>query len=247
MAKGDLRAAAERLERGIERYGEGVLVAAAVEFEDALRLSPDHARARQYLSWVKDVLAGTRGSGKKKGLDEDAVRAVTEALDAGDEGDEESPWDPVPLTPSNPAHPGNTVPYGLEDAIAARGTAPPPVSHTQPMPPLEEPRHAATTLTQLPKLPDGEGKNPSTILGMAPPREGILRPVPLDERAESVTREFARGTPTLQNLPPLDVPELTEEQVAELISLESSLPTTGPGGRSLAADIAATPDAPTEH
>src|SRR5437899_10311095 len=99
MAKGDLRAAAERLERGIERYGDGDLVAAAVEFEEALKLSPDHGRARQYLSWVKDVLAGTRGTNKKKDLDEDAVRAVTEALD---EGADESPWDPVPLTPSNP-------------------------------------------------------------------------------------------------------------------------------------------------
>src|SRR4029079_1819439 len=101
----------------------------------------------------------------------------------------------------------------------------------------DEPKRNVPTLQSAPRLPDE--KVPGTILGIAPQRQDTLRPIPLDERPESVTREFARATPTLHNLPPLDVPELTEEQVAELISRESSLPTTGPGGRSLAPDLAA--------
>jgi hypothetical protein len=251
-AKGDLRAAAERLERGIERYGEGDLVAAAVEFEEALKASPEHPRARQYLSWVKDVLAGKRGAAKKKELDEDAVRAVTEALDI-DEPAAEGAWTPAPLTPANPAPqpPFHTIPYGLEEAIAARGTAPTEMAIVKPSEILPTP----AAVEPQPALEDNKTPSSPTILGIAPPREPALRPVGLDERRpmpsdeppESVTREFSRPTPTLHNIAPLDVPELTEEQVAELISLESSLPTTGPGGRSLGPDIAATPDLPTEQ
>jgi hypothetical protein len=309
MAKGDLRAAGERLEKGIEKYGNGDLVAAAVEFEEALRLSPEHGRARQYLSWVKDVLAGTRGNGKKQDLDEDAVRAVTEALETGEDSSDDLPWNPVPLTPApterQPSSPMNTIPYGLEEAIAARsetrspsGTAATELSMAvpslitppkEPTAPKEPPARAASTLTQAPRLPQPDAPAPETrpetradpkppepripsdlrmvdprsaesrahedrvptapgtILGIAPPREGILRPVTLEERPESVTREFSRGTPTLHNLPPLDVPELTEEQVAELISVESTLPTTGPTGRPLGPDLAMTPDLPTEQ
>jgi hypothetical protein len=110
---------------------------------------------------------------------------------------------------------------------------------------------------QPPAEPDPSQASPSTILGIAPPREGILTPIPRvsgaaklpppEDRPDSVTREWGRGPPTLQNLAPLDVPELTEEQVAELISLESSLPTTGPGGRVLTQDLASSPDVATER
>src|SRR5262249_47385378 len=112
-AKGDVRAASERIERGIERYGEGDVVAAAVEFEEALRLAPEHARAKQYLGWVKDVLNGKRNHTKKKERDEDAVRAVAEALDIGEEPTLEGRWDPVPLKPTlseRTPPPGATVP-----------------------------------------------------------------------------------------------------------------------------------------
>jgi hypothetical protein len=247
MGKPDLRGAAERLERGIERYGEGDLVAAAVEFEEAIRLAPEHARARQYLSWVRDVLAGTRGSGRKKELDEDAVRAVTEALDAGEESEQEAPWNPVPITPPNrhPSSPLHTIPFGLDEAAAVRS------SHNPRLQSYREGVAPTELAVAIPSELTGKPTSSSTILGIAPPREGVLpgrgrRPAH-DDRPESVTREFARGTPTLHNLAPLDVPELTEEQVAELISLESTLPTTGPGGRPLTPDLASTADLPTEQ
>ena len=250
--KGDPRAASERIEKGIERYGDGDLVAAAVEFEEALRLAPEHGRARQYLSWVKDVLAGTRGNGKKKDLDEDAVRAVTDALDSdGDLGrPDESPWDPVPLMPSTTER--ATPPVGVPPIQYTPAEAAEAVEAAEAAKAVEA-AHAASRST----APPPSTQPPGTILGIAPQREGLLTPVPRsaaappatqrEDRPDSVTREYARGTPTMRNLPPLDVPELTEEQVAELISLESSLPSTGPSGRSLAADLATTPDLPTER
>src|SRR5438309_1787398 len=79
--KSEARAASERIERGIERYGDGDLRGSLSEFQEALRLQPSHTRARAYLGWVEDVLAGRRGNGKGDALDEDAVRLVTEALD----------------------------------------------------------------------------------------------------------------------------------------------------------------------
>jgi hypothetical protein len=86
--KGDLRGAAERLERGIEKYGEGDLAAALVEFEAALKLYPASARGKQFVAWVKDVQAGKRSPNGKKAdaLDEDALRAVDDAL-----GEDETP------------------------------------------------------------------------------------------------------------------------------------------------------------
>jgi hypothetical protein len=253
MARPDLRAAGEHLEKGIERYGDGDLVAAAVEFEEALRLAPDHARARQYLAWVRDVLAGTRGTGGSKNLDEDAVRAVTEALDADEE---EAPWKPVSPTP--PSAPQHTVPFGLDEAMAVRvrGTAPTELALSLHSDPLIDPNLAEPQMTQpqialtparltssssQPKLAPPKPTSSPTIVGIGP-AESRLRP-----GEETVTREFRGGTPTLHNLPPLDVPELTEEQVAELISLEASLPTTGPGGRPLTNELAAPPGLPTEQ
>lgn len=83
--KGDLRGAAERIERGIERYGEGDLVGALVEFEAALTLHPVSARGRQYAAWVRDLQSGKRrldgGARGDDTLDEDALRAVNEALE----------------------------------------------------------------------------------------------------------------------------------------------------------------------
>ena len=257
MAKGDPRAAAERLEKGIERYGDGDMVAAAVEFEEALRLSPEHSRAAQYLAWVKDVLAGTRGPNKKKDLDEDAVRAITEALDEGNgEAEAESPWAPVPLQPSKeekpaPARAMETVPDVGEPDEPAPAASPPP-NFIIPALDFSAPAESSAPKDVVPAPHQAEQSPAGTILGIAPVRDSILTPLSKQkemtvDRPDSVTKEFQRGTPTLHNLQPLDVPELTEEQIAELISLESSLPTTGPTGKSLAPDIATTPDLPTER
>src|SRR5947209_14008201 len=80
--KGDLRGAAERIERGIELYGAGKLEAALAELEEALALHPGNARAKSYHAWIRGLIAGEHAvDGKKDALDEDAVRAVSEALD----------------------------------------------------------------------------------------------------------------------------------------------------------------------
>lgn len=81
--KGDLRGAAERIERGIELYGSGDLPGALVQFDEALKLHPGNNRARSYQTWIRGLLAGKNAveGQKDNGLDEDAVRAVAEALE----------------------------------------------------------------------------------------------------------------------------------------------------------------------
>lgn len=48
------RSVAEHIERGLERYGRGELVAAIVEWESALKLDPANLRARQYIQYVRE-------------------------------------------------------------------------------------------------------------------------------------------------------------------------------------------------
>lgn len=324
--KGDLRGAAERLERGIERYGEGDLSGALIEFEEALKLYPSSARGKQFAAWVKDVQAGRKAvSGSKRNdlLDEDALQAVNEALeeppsqfqsqspspsqvrkrpsgvvpaappterdqpmmspprertltplpppertrkgtplpptiqppppsvvvkppssdrqrrmtpptaaetaatvahlpsppsappakvtrDPDEHG--ESPWDPVPLTPGG--HEGRRVDLLAELQSSATKAVPPPIKPGT-MPPGAIPPGT---------IPPGSS---STILGMPPLEPKLLTPQRKrriqEDRPESVTREFHSGTPTGPNLRPLDVPELTEEQIAGLLSLDSPL------------------------
>src|SRR5262249_38922733 len=42
------------IERGLERYGRGELVAAIVEWEAALKADPENLRARQYIQYVRE-------------------------------------------------------------------------------------------------------------------------------------------------------------------------------------------------
>ena len=53
-APGEVRSVAEFIERGLERYGRGELVAAIVEWESALKLDPANLRARQYIQYVRE-------------------------------------------------------------------------------------------------------------------------------------------------------------------------------------------------
>jgi hypothetical protein len=260
-AKGDLRGAAERLERGIEKYGEGDLAGALVEFEAALKLYPASARGRQFVAWVKDVQAGKRSPNGKKAdaLDEDALRAVEDALEDEDkpaaassedkpkrkkkkpaasesqtgvepptterrmdhdtaEQDRpphsESPWDPVPLTPG-----GHDAPPELSrqpDRLAELQT-----SATKAAPPPSSPANVPTSVPNKGSAP--------TIMGMPALEPKLLTPQKkkrqkvAEDRPESVTREFKQQTPTGPNLRPLDVPELTEEQIQGLLALDSPL------------------------
>ena len=69
----------------------------------------------------------------------------------------------------------------------------------------------------------------ATILGMPPLEPKLLTPQNkkrskvAEDRPESVTREFRSATPTGPNLRPLDVPELTDEQIQSLLALDSPL------------------------
>lgn len=272
-SKGDLRGAAAALERGIEKYGEGDLAGALVEFEAALKLYPASARGKQFVAWVKDVQAGKRSPNGKKSdaLDEDALRAVDDAL-IGDEptadsseptvekrkkrkpagesqtsiepptterrvdgggaahvvGDtlptrperdtlpsrevHESPWDPVPLTPTS-----------HDDKQAAVAAAPAGERASD--------RLAELQAAETKAAPPPSAKTPassSTILGMPALEPKMLTPQRkrqkvAEDRPESVTREFKTQSPTGPGLKPLDVPELTEEQIQGLLSLDSPL------------------------
>ncbi|MDB4967496.1 MAG: hypothetical protein JWN44_3185 [Myxococcales bacterium] len=287
--KGDLRGAAERLERGIERYGEGDLAGALIEFEAALQLYPSSARGKQFAAWVKDVQAGRKsisGGRRADALDEDALRAVDEALEDPPSKPPSGSFPPAiappertrkgtPLPPTleppppyegkppSPSYEGKppssdrqrrlTPPTRAETAptmaqLASQPATPPRVTrdaadhHESPWDPVpltpggQHEVRRADVLAELqssatkaapppPKLPP-EGSS-ATILGMPPLEPKLLTPQRKrkvqEDRPESVTREFRSATPTGPNLRPLDVPELTEEQIQGLLSLDSPL------------------------
>jgi len=82
----------------------------------------------------------------------------------------------------------------------------------------------------------------STLLGIPSPNfDGpMLTPVgprpkgfPVEEQTNSQTREW-RQTPTGTNMPPLDVPELTDEQIHELLALDAAPPMLAVGVPTLA-------------
>jgi hypothetical protein len=138
----------------------------------------------------------------------------------------ESPWDPVPLTPG-----GHEVPPELremrrrDEQLAelqsqATRAAPPPPGKAQP---------SAKAPPPTPPLKPGAPGSSATILGMPALEPKLLTPQNrkrnkvTEDRPESVTREFKSATPTGPNLRPLDVPELTDEQIHSLLSLDSPL------------------------
>jgi len=138
----------------------------------------------------------------------------------------ESPWDPVPLTPG-----GHEVPPELREMrrrdehlaelqSQATKAAPPP---SKAPPPPSKAAVPPSTAGGAPK-----GSSP-TILGMPALEPKLLTPQNrkrtkvTEDRPESVTREFKSATPTGPNLRPLDVPELTDEQIHSLLALDSPL------------------------
>ncbi|HEX6839825.1 MAG TPA: hypothetical protein VF334_24790, partial [Polyangia bacterium] len=123
----------------------------------------------------------------------------------------ESPWDPVPLTPG-----GSEAPAELRDGARK--------SERQ-KDPLAELQSQATKAAPPPVRPGSS----ATLHGMPALESKLLTPQHkkrnkvTEDRPESVTREFRSQTPTGQNLRPLDVPELTDEQIQSLLSLDSPL------------------------
>ncbi len=136
-----------------------------------------------------------------------------------DSGPRESPWDPVPLTPR-----GTDVPPELremrrrDDALAELQSQ---ATKAAPLPPSLKNLAAGVA-----PAPPGSS---STILGMPALEPKLLTPQNrkrnkvAEDRPESVTREFHQATPTGPNLRPLDVPELTDEQIHSLLALDSPL------------------------
>jgi hypothetical protein len=275
--KGELKNAAQHLARGIAHYVEGDLPGALVEFERALQLYGT-SRGKQFAAWVREVQHGVNGPPT---LDEEALRAVSDALDEpksgkrprppevaasnvptererrltpppvmssterpnrstpptkmetaatmtlpqpppatpkvtrdpGDHG--ESPWDPVPLTPTGSEQPPQLRGSRRNDDQMAELQSQPTKAVAAPAP-----------LTPGALPPPGSS---STILGMPALEPKLLTPQNrkrnkvTEDRPESVTREFRSATPTGPNLRPLDVPELTDEQIQGLLSLDSPL------------------------
>ena len=119
----------------------------------------------------------------------------------------ESPWDPVPLTPR-----GSEAPPELRAKAERNKDA------------LAELQSQSTKAAPPPVRPGSS----ATILGMPALEPKMLTPQKkrnkvTEDRPESVTREFRSTTPTGQNLRPLDVPELTDEQIQSLLALDSPL------------------------
>ncbi|HEY2748200.1 MAG TPA: hypothetical protein VGL86_26440 [Polyangia bacterium] len=129
----------------------------------------------------------------------------------------ESPWDPVPLTPR-----GTDVPPELAE-MRRRDDALAELQSQQ--------TKAVAGPASLKALASGkpEPGSSSTILGMPALEPKLLTPQNrkrnrvAEDRPESVTREFRSATPTGPNLRPLDVPELTDEQIQSLLALDSPL------------------------
>ena len=130
-----------------------------------------------------------------------------------DPGEGESPWDPVPLTPRGSEAPPELRAKGEQRAKPERNQDA-----------LAELQNQSTKAAPPPVRPGSS----ATILGMPALEPKMLTPQKKrnkvsEDRPESVTREFRSTTPTGQNLRPLDVPELTDEQIHSLLALDSPL------------------------
>ena len=286
--KGDLKAAAAHLERGLARLGESDLVGALVEFEKALELYGP-LRGKPFADWVQKVQAAARPGGPPA-LDEDSLRAMNEAFE--EPKSSKRPRPPQVLHQAEETRPDRTrkmtppppppLPSSDQDAVRPRSLTPAtPIetaaTMTLPQPPVATPRvtrdpgegvespwdpvpltpgqteappqlragarredklaelqSQATKAAPRPGPLPGDASNPptgssATMLGMPALEPKLLTPQNrnrrkvTEDRPESVTREFRSSTPTGPNLRPLDVPELTDEQIQGLLSLDSPL------------------------
>lgn len=249
--RAQLLKAAEHLERGIEAYAAGDLEGAVGELQAALELQPSHARAQQYLAWLEQLQAGkVRPYGDRDAVDEDTLQAVSDALSnddlfadapstnvpASDDdqtrvkqagAESESPWDPVPLTPGPTQAPREISLQALEAmAPPTRSPSSSSLKREKRETPLVGSGPQQNQPTWSPPI-DGRRRSSNTLLGVAPIDRPSLTPPPsspgalYDENTRSMTREW-RSTPTGTNLPPLDVPELTDEQIQELLALDGA-------------------------
>ena len=209
-----LREAAERIERGIDCYGAGDYAGAERELTRALELDPENGRAKLHLGWVRDLLSGKRQVEPRGQLDEDALQLVDDALEL------DEPAEPAPRPPLE------------EEQTHTRARHRPPSSEVEtPWDPVPlTPGHGIKGEEPVKREEPIKRPSSATLLGVqqasfdAPQLTPTRRPsslYPSDENTASRTREW-RGTPTGTNLPLLDVPELTDEQVQELLALDGA-------------------------
>src|SRR5689334_8274406 len=112
--KEDLRIAAERLQRGIDRFGNGDLAGALIEFEEVMKLYPEATRGLHFSAWIQKVQLAARVAP----LDDDALRGIEAALDG-----------PAPLTQGKLKRPPEVTASMMEDTKPERPrrmTPPPP-------------------------------------------------------------------------------------------------------------------------
>lgn len=202
------REAAACVERGIERYAEGQYVAAQRELEQALALHPGHPRALECLAWVREIAAGRRAPSSDK-------YAVIEADDYG----------PAPLQPTRAGIPTRSS----ATRIPAQSSSSPalPSQGVPPEVPSMANRSTQRTVLGLPPVlvPPGADASSTAVSGTPPaadhlpePPARLERATQLDDAPESVTREWS--SMATSSLPQLDVPELSEEQIANLLDMD---------------------------
>ncbi len=257
-------------------YGDGDLEAARVAFAALVAEVPDDTRARRYLRWVEKAIEEGRAARR---LNADGVRAVSEALapwnepaDPVDGGravgapNAQAPADaPFPSPPTAlSAAARAAVPTRLDEVVsglwrpdatlAPAGAArlddpwasPPALESEPPIAELPPPPAAPPASKRAPSAP---GLN--TLTGIPP----LAQLTPLgtagDESAALVADWYAN--PTGPNLPPLDVPELDDEQIAAIAALNEERGTNpgreptlarSPSPTSAALDRARSPSSP---
>jgi hypothetical protein len=219
------REVAARIEQGIERYSAGDLRGAAAALEEALRLAPGNEEAGRYLAWVRQLQAGRKKiePDRRHAVDADLIQVVTDALAADDDvqitveppvaeavvkneaAPADSPWDPVPLTPTGSGGGGGR---------AVTSSSPPQKRSSSTLLGL----NAAPSL--VPPAPPREPTNPGSPRPRLDGDETGERRGGGDFTTSAGTRRW--GGTTGVGLPPLEVPELTEEQIHELIALDGS-------------------------
>jgi hypothetical protein len=114
------------IDRGLELYGRGELVGALSEWEHALTLDPDSARAKEYLQYVREnfelldeQFREAREAASRAAAEGVPMPEIPEDLDAYDELEVELTREPTPPV----VEPGKTV---TRPRLPARPTAPPP-------------------------------------------------------------------------------------------------------------------------
>ena len=242
--------ATARIEQGIARYAAGDIAASALEFEEALRLCPGHELALRYLGWVRALQAGRQSLGPQAAevsgpeselhspfdvpapLDQDTLAALNDALEQ---------TDPGPMPSAMREHgvaiePERAVSAAAREALEAldwsiSSSAIPKPATAGLLPATTAPATPGAVARAWRDEPSAR-RSSSTLLGLSPTTGPKLIPPALrepqfddSESSRTSTRPWSKplqvdAPPTLRNAPPLDVPELTDEQLQQLVSFE---------------------------